>query len=68
MLVGCKSPSKAIVTEIDHIFRIEQSSLQPASKLQVYQKKVNPTDEGCIVDMAHFDTGKELVLPKLFSF
>jgi len=32
-------------------------------KLQVYQKKVNPTDEGSVVDMAHFDTGETYPSP-----
>jgi hypothetical protein len=46
------------VSQFVFLFRIEQSSQQPPTKLQVYQKKVDPTEEGHVIDMAHFDTGR----------
>ncbi|KAK3748325.1 hypothetical protein QZH41_018306 [Actinostola sp. cb2023] len=64
-LVFCQSSSSIACASdegILNVFRIEQSSQQPASRLQVYQKKVNPASEGSIVDMAHFDTGSQSVL------
>lgn len=42
------------------VCRIEQSSQQ--SKLQVYQTKVDPKEEGIVVDMAQFETGSQSVL------
>lgn len=55
--------------EVYVLFRIEQSNQQPPGKLQVYQKKINPTDEGHVVDMAHFDTGKTTphAIPRSFA-
>lgn len=37
--------------------RIEQSSQQPNSKLQLYQKKVDPKEEGTVVELTQFETG-----------
>ena len=41
--------------------RIEQSSQQASSRLQVYQKKVDPQEEGVVVDMAQFETGNKMI-------
>ncbi|XP_031568622.1 phosphoinositide 3-kinase regulatory subunit 4-like [Actinia tenebrosa] len=64
-LVFCESSSSIACASnegILNVFRIEQSNQQPSGKLQVYQKKINPTEEGHVVDMAHFDTGSQSVL------
>ena len=37
--------------------RIEQSMQQTQSRLQVYQKKLDLSDEGGLVDLAQFETG-----------
>ncbi|EDO39636.1 predicted protein [Nematostella vectensis] len=64
-LVFCQSSSSIACASDEgllNIFRIEQSSQLPPTRLQVYQKKINRSEEGHVVDMAHFDTGSQSVL------
>lgn len=42
--------------------RIEQSSQQPNSRLQVYPKKVDPKEEGTVVELTQFETGNGQLL------
>lgn len=44
------------------VIRIEQSSQQPSSRTPLFMKKVDPKEEGMVVDMAKFETGSQSVL------
>ena len=42
--------------------RIEHSSQQISNRNVLYLKKVDPKEEGLVVDMAQFETGEKMLI------